>query len=270
MTKKIDHERILEGALAILSLSRFEEDRAWKGLNWDLLDEMHKRGWISNPATKAKSIIFSDEGLKLAKEYLDKYFAKLDNVSKSQSPKILTTSTPDITKIHPAKTHVVRCTSKLLKELRIKPTAQIPETIEPIREWHANIVTIQRRKCILITHTLSLYSFVIYGVKRKELDNFDDVFRLNLSLNLAADQIDNASLFDFENPNIDVVYAKTNNRSVLGSMNDLVYHIDYRVWDWEGPGEINSVFISQHLNGIPMGAIKYGFPDRQLKSLLQE
>jgi len=76
MTKKLNQDHILEGALAILSLSLHENVRVWKGFDWDLLDDMHKKGWISDPVTKTKSVFLSDEGAKLAQEYLEKYFGE--------------------------------------------------------------------------------------------------------------------------------------------------------------------------------------------------
>jgi hypothetical protein len=76
VTNDINKERILEGALAIISLSLHEEDRVWKGFDWDILDDMHKKGWISDPVTKTKSVCLSDEGAKLAQEYLENYFGE--------------------------------------------------------------------------------------------------------------------------------------------------------------------------------------------------
>ena len=43
--------------------------RAWKGMNWDLLDALDEAGWISDPKTKAKSVALTDEGERLAAEF---------------------------------------------------------------------------------------------------------------------------------------------------------------------------------------------------------
>ena len=39
---------------------------AWKGFDWAALDRLHHKGFISNPVGKAKSVVFTDEGLKRA------------------------------------------------------------------------------------------------------------------------------------------------------------------------------------------------------------
>lgn len=77
LPEDIDKEKIAEAALAILSLTAHGDadfKRVWKGLDWDLLDLLHEKGWISNPVGKQKSVQLTEEGIKLAQEYIDKHF----------------------------------------------------------------------------------------------------------------------------------------------------------------------------------------------------
>jgi hypothetical protein len=76
----IDVEKLAEVALALLSLSSFTDHgmcRAWKGLDWDVLDLLHRRGWIANPKGKARSVVFTELGRRLAGESLAKHFQKI-------------------------------------------------------------------------------------------------------------------------------------------------------------------------------------------------
>ena len=57
-----DLERIDEAVLALLHLGLHDGWRAWKSFDWGALDRLHARGLISNPASKNKSVEFSDEG----------------------------------------------------------------------------------------------------------------------------------------------------------------------------------------------------------------
>ncbi len=52
--------------------------RAWKGLDWDILDRLHEKGWVRNPKSKAKSVVMTEKGERLAKEYAEKHFARGD------------------------------------------------------------------------------------------------------------------------------------------------------------------------------------------------
>jgi hypothetical protein len=75
----IDKEKLAEIALAILSLTAerdYGNARAWKGMDWDLLAVLHEKGWIFDPVGKQKSVIFTEEGYELAKQFLAKHFGK--------------------------------------------------------------------------------------------------------------------------------------------------------------------------------------------------
>ena len=68
MTDSLNTDRIDEAVLALLhlnicELSPFGGARAWKTLDWDAMDRLHESGLISDPATKAKSVHLSNEGL---------------------------------------------------------------------------------------------------------------------------------------------------------------------------------------------------------------
>jgi Domain of unknown function (DUF6429) len=65
--------------MALLYLTKFEDKarlRAWKGHDWDSLNRLHRKDFISDPATKAKSVVLTDAGAKRSQELFKKYFAK--------------------------------------------------------------------------------------------------------------------------------------------------------------------------------------------------
>ena len=75
----LDHDKLAEAALAILSLTTFRSGhaaRAWKSLDWDVLGLLFQRGWIADPVGKAKSIVLTEAGERLAPELLARHFAK--------------------------------------------------------------------------------------------------------------------------------------------------------------------------------------------------
>lgn len=79
LPEELDHDKLAEVALAILSLTAMGEEygvRVWKGMDWDLTDLLHEKGWIHDPVGKKKSTVLTEEGAKLASEYLEKHFAK--------------------------------------------------------------------------------------------------------------------------------------------------------------------------------------------------
>jgi len=75
----IDQEKVEQTVLALLYLTSFKDKlglRAWKGHDWQVMDCLHEKGYISNPATKAKSVAFTEEGAQVSKELFEKLFAR--------------------------------------------------------------------------------------------------------------------------------------------------------------------------------------------------
>ena len=51
----LDNDKIDDAVLALLCLGWHDEARAWKGFDWDAMDRLHEKGYISDPRGKAKS-----------------------------------------------------------------------------------------------------------------------------------------------------------------------------------------------------------------------
>ena len=76
-----DRDKIDEYTLALLYLVTHERHeglgaRAWKGFDWDTMNRLHEKGYISNPIGKAKSVGMTEEGFLKAKELFERYFGK--------------------------------------------------------------------------------------------------------------------------------------------------------------------------------------------------
>ena len=71
----IDENRIDDAVLALLLLGLHDGRRAWKSFDWDALDRLHAKGLISDPVGKAKSVMFTDEGLERARRLFQEMFA---------------------------------------------------------------------------------------------------------------------------------------------------------------------------------------------------
>jgi hypothetical protein len=71
----LDNDKIDHAVLALLYLGLHDEVRAWKGFDWESLNRLHEKGFISNPRGKAKSIVFTEEGLTEARRLLEEMFS---------------------------------------------------------------------------------------------------------------------------------------------------------------------------------------------------
>ncbi len=74
----LDTDKIDRTVLALLSLGLHDINRAWKGFDWDAMSRLHDKGFISDPRGKAKSVVFTEEGLAEARRLLEELFAVED------------------------------------------------------------------------------------------------------------------------------------------------------------------------------------------------
>lgn len=82
-----DKDKVDEMVLALLSLTMFEDRsglRAWKGHGWDAMDRLHAKGYISDPKSKAKSVVMTEEGEQKARELFKKYFMSGDRSTRQR------------------------------------------------------------------------------------------------------------------------------------------------------------------------------------------
>lgn len=66
-----DKDKVDDLVLALLHLTSFRDRefvRAWKGHDWDALDRLCDKGFISDPKSKSKSVVLSDAGAQRAQE----------------------------------------------------------------------------------------------------------------------------------------------------------------------------------------------------------
>jgi uncharacterized protein DUF6429 len=76
-----DKDKVDDLVLGLMYLGMFSERsvrRAWKSFDWDALDRLHEKGYISNPKSAAKSVVMSDAGAKLAESLFKKHFGIVD------------------------------------------------------------------------------------------------------------------------------------------------------------------------------------------------
>jgi hypothetical protein len=75
----IDEKKLDDITLALLYLTTFEDQtgtRAWKGHSYDVLDRLHASGYIHDPATKARSVALTKEGVERSKRLFEEHFGR--------------------------------------------------------------------------------------------------------------------------------------------------------------------------------------------------
>ena len=150
-----------------------------------------------------------------------------------------------------------RCTQKARKLLGLRDHDLSDEADGDFAEWFVEVATIQRHKCLLFTHKVTLYSFWAVAVRKPDLLRFEELFRHHAIATLTAD--------GFQTTEVERLlsahghrFARTNSRPVTGSMND---HVQTSRWYFEQDGGLKVAdvgAINHRLNRTPMGALAPG------------
>ena len=72
-----DVDKVDDMVLALLYLTSSKDQyatRAWKGLDLEILNRLHQKGYISDPGVKSITVELSEEGARLSKELFHKLF----------------------------------------------------------------------------------------------------------------------------------------------------------------------------------------------------
>ena len=148
---------------------------------------------------------------------------------------------------------IIRLTQKLAKKINsLDAMNNLLLTKNPYLDWSANLFRAQRVQYIIITNTTSLYSMIMYGRGITNHSNFIKGIMSTMRDFLKAD--DNEFIYRrFIEPNVSpMMFAKSLNRAVTGSMNDLIYGakflLEYR--------ELTPWDVAQELNNTPMSLIQ--------------
>lgn len=161
---------------------------------------------------------------------------------------------------------IMRLSQKLGKKIKEAPTRVLPLHANPYADWSAHLFTAARVQYVLLTNTASLYSVVLYGAGITD-DNQLITRGLNQIREVMADDGQEFCYLRFIAPATrSIQFSKALNRSVVGSMNDLVQGSQY----WLIDGESSPYDISFKLNETPMATLGYANPREALKALVVE
>lgn len=154
---------------------------------------------------------------------------------------------------------ILRLTNKVFKEFG-KEKSELAQAAEEFGadEWYVNLFHLDRRKCLLFTHAGTLFSFVVAGVSRKDIQSLPRLFRKELSKALFYEEFAAAQIEEFMKRVQEIAIAKTTNRSVLSSMNQILYEYPYIAVRFAHLGAEGLIAANRELNTMLRGAIGEG------------
>ncbi|KHE69717.1 hypothetical protein [Halobacillus sp. BBL2006] len=122
---------------------------------------------------------------------------------------------------------VVGATKKLQNEIS-KPLADVEDyqNVPEIYQWHANIITINRRKCLVLMNNHTCLNLTLLGLRKQQFENLDDVIKGSLNQLLQLLDIEESVINKMLEAADQIVYTKTKSRQILGMMNEIKFEIE--------------------------------------------
>lgn len=160
----------------------------------------------------------------------------------------------------------LKCTRKLLHVLRITTTSPPEDSRSEagFGDWCAHLLNISRQKVLLFTHEPTLYSFAVLGLRVAVIRKITEVFLEHLQLNLQSEQVPAEVIERLVKDYRRLTITSTDNRRIIGSMNDLARHLTYHVLD-AGPMNADVLAINKQLNHMPHQPLGWKFAIEALR-----
>ena len=121
---------------------------------------------------------------------------------------------------------ILRCTARALSVLGVRP-ASLPTVEAGEDDWYANVVWIERRKCLLLVHAGTLFSVFVPDVRKADLMTLGPAVARWIRHELASEGMPEDSLGQIDAGT--VTLARTASRVTLGYMNEMGHFLKYWV-----------------------------------------
>lgn len=137
-------------------------------------------------------------------------------------------------------------------------------TLEPedsgLGSWTANVIFVNRHKCVIFVNDKTLFNFLVPDVLRKQIRELAMMLRGFLSCVLSEEGFSREQIDRMLEVYTEIGYSNTKSRSVLGSMNELAFLYKFCI---QSKGGLHSPYfpkLIKEMNRMPMGSLGYKLP----------
>lgn len=162
----------------------------------------------------------------------------------------------------------ISCTKKLFDTSSFIEE-QDNESEDELYKWHANVFRMAKKNNLIIMNNKTRYYFILFGIRKENYKNFKEIFINALIENLKADGISEPLINNYISYASSIKFIKTYDRSVLGSMTDMVKVTEFMIGNFSPIQEINIIKLNKLNNGTPLVKLKK-FPNQFMKEALRD
>ena len=164
---------------------------------------------------------------------------------------------------------IIRLSQKLAKKIKVGKLTEIPLSENPYADWSCHLFTADRSQYIILCNTASMYSCVMYGKGITDDSRFIERALTTIREFMEDDGEQFAYRKFIKTETESVTFAKALNRSVIGSINELVMAAEIHLIE----GKMPPHEVGFKLNEFLLSAIAaegdhgYGKPKEAFKRL---
>lgn len=165
---------------------------------------------------------------------------------------------------------LIHCTRKLLDELGLKPELGVQEG--ELYSWHAKLISINRRKCLVLLNNKNRYSLFLYALKARDFKQLDTLITRAIRNTFQAECINEEVVDEYLSEAQGIKFGKTKNRSFSAKLNHVCNMAKYYAGRID-PARVDQTEISRKLNkrAVSLEGIEENvYPNEQLYKDLRE
>jgi hypothetical protein len=151
---------------------------------------------------------------------------------------------------------ILRVSNKLGKKIKAAPDTSLPMHDDPFLDWSGHVFRANRVQHIILTNTATLYSHVFLGRGITTPDAYEDRVRTELRAFLTAHGYRDLYVEHIAAEDEGAAFSKALNRSVIGSVNDMIFHAALHIEHYGRSLEA----VEYRINILPMGALDMDSP----------
>jgi hypothetical protein len=150
----------------------------------------------------------------------------------------------------------IKCTAKLAKRAGTKVQNAVDQSPG---DWHANVFTFDRQFYVIFVQDKSRITCLAGPVKKVDLQDIGELLRSSLQNVLDYEGFSQPAIVYAVGEIKDMNLCKTDNRSILGTINDNIFHIDYHLWRAGGIELTTLSELVAHVNHMPIRALDWAY-----------
>lgn len=146
---------------------------------------------------------------------------------------------------------LIQSTKKLLQQLTVEEVEEEQyDDFDPLYRWHADIVTVDRLKSVVLVNEATYFTIIFYGLQPIDFVRFDEIIKEGIRT-VFHDHCINEDVIDkYIHRYQSVAYGKTHNQSDTSHLTVLCDDLRYGQHDFETDTFVQS-WLTRRLNKFP-------------------